>query len=259
MKGIGSIAASTLAVLAFAQQPQRSFEVASVKLGDPNDHRYSVRSLPGGRVSATKVSLRALIGIYYDVRDFQITGGPSWLGSERFNVEAHADSASFPPPGPAARSQLALMVQSLLADRFKLVVHRETRKGQVYELAAAKGSPKLKEVAETQQGVLTIGRGRWTSNAAPLGILAANLSQLLERPVIDKTGLTGFYDFTLTYTPEPGQGGAGPLPGPDAPPIDPNGPSLFTALQEQLGLRLAPAKGPIEMLVVDRAEKPSEN
>jgi uncharacterized protein (TIGR03435 family) len=249
--------------IAFAQQaPRPSFEVASIKPGDPTSRQFGFGVRPG-RFIVTNATLKMMVGFAYDVRDHQISGGPKWLDSDRFSIEAKPNSATPIPAGPEGMGQTRLLLQSLLADRFKLTLHRETKEEQVYELVVAKGGPKLKENAlpdaTGRQGLFSTGRGQMTGTAVPISVLSI-LSGQLGRSVIDKTGLTGKYDFTLTYTPEQGQGGAFGPPGPDAPPPpDPNGPSIFTALQEQLGLRLESAKGPVDILVVDHAEKPDAN
>jgi bla regulator protein blaR1 len=251
-----------LTMAAFAQQTERpSFEVASVKPGDPNERRVSLFIQPGGKLSTTNASLQMMIGFAYDVRDHQISGGPNWLDSAKFNVEAKAPGNIQIPPGPDGAAQLRLMLQSLLAERFKLAVHRETREQQVYDLVLDKGGTKMKDsnVAPGQQQGLRGGRGEITGMAAPVPLLVNFLSQQLGRSVIDRTGLTGKYDFTLKWTPDPGAA-AGPKGGDDtAPPVDVSGPSIFTALQTDLGLKLQSAKGPVEMLVIDSVEKPDAN
>jgi len=241
---------------AFAQEPKRTaFEVASIKPGDPSNPR-TVMGIQTGRFNAANATLKMLIDFAYDVRDNQIFGGPKWIDSDRFTIEAK-------PEGAATGPQIRLMMQSLLEERFKLALHRETKDGQVFQLVVAKGGSKLKEVPDAGQGGrrgLMMGRGQLNGTAAPMENLVAQLSQQLGRPMIDKTGLTGKYDFTLQWTPDPGQGAMFGPPGADAPPPpDPNGPTIFTALQEQLGLRLESAKGPVEVLVIERAEKPAEN
>jgi uncharacterized protein (TIGR03435 family) len=247
--------------IAFAQQPDRpSYEVASVKPGDPNDRQVRVAG-QGGRFTVANASLKMLIGLAYGVQDHQISGGPNWLDSEKYNIEAKIDSAAVTAPGPDSAGRMLLMIQSLLGERFKLTVHRESKEEQVYELVVAKGGSKLKEADTGKQGrgARRPGRGQLTSMGAPISSLVNALSQQLGRSVIDKTGLTGGYDFELKWTPDPGET-AGLFGGPDAPPPpDPNGPSIFTALQEQLGLRLESAEGPVEILVIDHAEKPDAN
>jgi bla regulator protein BlaR1 len=262
---VGFLIAGALAPrwIAFAQQPERpAFEVASVKRGDPNDRRFSLLMLPGGRLTTTNASLKMLIGFAYSVLNHQISGGPGWLDSDKYNIEAKPDSTVTIAPGPAGAPQIRAMTQALLAERFKLTLHRETKEESVYELVVGKGGSKLKEATETAKGPqqgLRLGRGELNGMAAPISLLVLYLSQQLGRSVIDKTGLTAKYDFTLTWTPELGP----QFPGgdrPDAPPPpDPNGPSLFTAVQEELGLRLESAKGSVDILVVDHAEKASEN
>jgi uncharacterized protein (TIGR03435 family) len=233
--------------------------VASIKPGDPNDQRESILTSPGGRFTAKGVTLRELISEAYDLRDHQISGGPGWMGSARFDIDARPSSAVEIALGPAGFSQIRPMIQSLLEERFRLAVHRETKQEPVYELVVARGGPKLKEVpdsANASQSGLHTERQKIVGTAARAPMLARVLAGRLGRSVIDKTGLTGKYDFTLEYTPDPG-----PLAGEqDAPPPpDSSGPSLFTALQDQLGLKLESAKGPVEVLVIDHAEKPDAN
>jgi bla regulator protein BlaR1 len=256
--GFVAAAAMTPRWIAFAQQePKLSFEVATVKPADPNSP-YSFRQLPGGRWVATNVPLRDLIASAYAVPTPRMAGGPGWLDSDRFTIDAKP--AAPLPPWPESNKQLSLMLQSLLEDRFKLAVHWEKKEAAVYDLVAAKGGPKLKEADADEKSGFGMERGRIKSLALPLGYLASNLAYLLGRPVNDKTGLSGNYDYTLAYTPDAAQAAAVGPPGADAaPPPDPNGPSIFTALQEQLGLRLESAKGPVEVLVIDHAERPDAN
>jgi uncharacterized protein (TIGR03435 family) len=231
--------------IAFAQTaPRPSFEVASVKPSGPDDH-LMYRLQPGGRYIATGLTLKTLIGNAYAVPEFRISGGPGWRDSDKFNIEAKVGIAL--PPWPDSSKQLNLMLQSLLEDRFKLAMHRETRDEPVYELVAAKGGVKLKTAKADESAGFEMDTGRIHSMAVPLEYLAANLAYLLGRTVIDKTGLAGKYSFTVTFTPD------------DASPADTNGPSLFTALQDQLGLKLESSKGPVELLVIDHVEKPDAN
>jgi uncharacterized protein (TIGR03435 family) len=170
------------------------------------------------------------------------------------------------------------MLQALLADRFKLSIHRETKELPVYALVAAKNGPKLQEAKAdatypngikgpdgvARGGMMRIGGGEVTGQGLPIANLTRMLSQQLGRTVIDKTGLTGKYDFTLQWTPDESQGpmfkGAdGAPPGGNPAPPESSGPSLFTAIQEQLGLKLESQKGPVEIIVIDHVEKPSQN
>jgi uncharacterized protein (TIGR03435 family) len=237
-----------------------SFDAASIKPGDGYDGRIGLRIQPGGRLSTTNTPLKMLINYAYDANN-QVVGGPSWVESATFNIEARADSTTPFPTGPEADERMRLMLQFLLADRFKLSVHWDTREAQVYELGIAKGGPKLKAVdASAATPRMQVALGHFIGTAEPISQLVRNLSQRLGRPVIDKTGLSGRYDFELTYTPDPGQMPAGGLlPQGGAPLPDPNGPSIFAALEEQLGMKLQSARGPVQVLVVDHAEKPSGN
>jgi uncharacterized protein (TIGR03435 family) len=231
--------------IGFAQSTLRpSFEVASVKPSGPDDHlRYRLQ--PGGRYIATGLTLKMLIGNAYSVPDFLISGGPGWRDSDKYNIEAKVGSPL--PPWPDSNKQLSLMFQSLLEDRFKLVVHREIREEPVYELVVARSGAKLKMASADERAGFEMTTGRIHSMAVPLEYLATNLGYLLGRQVMDKTGLTGRYSYTITYTPE------------DAAPADAEGPSIFTAVQEQLGLKLESTKGRVELLMIDHAEKPSAN
>jgi uncharacterized protein (TIGR03435 family) len=242
-----------VAFFAFAQQP--SFEVASVRLNQSGERRYSIGP-KGDRFSATNIRLCDLVTWAYDLEAFQITGGPSWFSSDRFDVEAKAEGAS-------SVGQFRLMLRPLLAQRFALRVHREARQGPVYALVVAKGGPKLKAAQcvgipsplNPCGGFSGSLRGSLIGRADSLAEFVKPLSSILGRPVVDKTGLGGIYDFDLNWTPDEM---ARPGPGdPDAPAVDPNGPSFFAALQEQLGLRLESAKGAVEVLVIDNAARPS--
>jgi uncharacterized protein (TIGR03435 family) len=163
--------------------------------------------------------------------------------------------------------QRRTMFQSILADRFKLVVHHETRELPIYVLSVAKGGPKFKEstpddpaaTGPRRRGMM-MQRGKITATDAQVSMLVTILSRQLGRTIVDKTGLTGNYDFTLEFTPDegasapPGSGGAPPPPPPDS-----AAPSIFTALPEQLGLKLESTKGPVDVIVIDHIEKPAEN
>jgi bla regulator protein blaR1 len=249
-----------------------TFEVASIKPSNPNAEGSGIQFMPGGGLRMTNVTLKQMITFGYDVRPFQVQGGPGWINSDRYDLLAKPDSS----PGAVdattnlhkmtdeqfmtTQQQMRARLQPLLAERFQLAVHRETKEQSVYALVIGKSGSKLKET-KGEGRRMGITRGKIDAQGVPLQIFVQNLSSLLGRPVLDQTGLKGDYDFELSWTPDPGQspGPAGP-PGLDAStPPDPNGPSLFTAIQEQLGLRLESAKGPVEMIVIDRAEKASEN
>jgi uncharacterized protein (TIGR03435 family) len=244
---------------ASAQETRPEFEVASVKPSNPTDPVFGMRIPPGGdRFSITNATLEMLIGFAYRLPNPQISGGPKWVDSESFTIEAKVDSATRLSPGNAGFGQVMLMLQSLLADRFKLSMHKETRSEAVYELSVAKRGAKLKKAEADDKLGRRIGRGL-VAGTMPLPVLAVSLSQSLDRPVVDKTGLAGNYSFTLTYTPEVGQGARFGPPAPDDSPTDAGAPSIFTALREQLGLELKSAREPVEVLVIDHVERPSEN
>jgi uncharacterized protein (TIGR03435 family) len=254
------------------QQPKLTFEVASIKPADPDARGTSIQFMPGGGLKMTGIPLRGMITFAYDVRDFQVSGGPGWVGAERFDVMARPDNAT--AGGPAdfaqmnddqrktARVQTSERLRALLADRFQLMVHKETKEQPIYALVLAKNGSKLQETKETgkQQSMMT-NKGRSEGHAVPVEMLAQVLSGLTGRPVVDKTGLTGKYDFVLEWTPDAGADARaqGFGDGITEPAPAPGGPTIFTALQEQLGLRLEAQKGPVQNIVIDRAEKPSEN
>jgi uncharacterized protein (TIGR03435 family) len=241
----------------------QQFEAASIKPSAPMGMgmmKVGMQMLPGGRVSMSGVTAKLLIQQAYGVRDFQIVGGPSWLGTERYDITAK-------PEGTANQDQVKVMIQALLADRFKLQFHRETKELPTYALVVAKGGPKVHE-SEVEGGpdkakgtrINMHGRGQFEMERAPVAALANQLAQVLGRSVIDKTELTGNYDFKLEWTPDEGAHEMMRGPSPDGPaPADPQGVSIFTALQDQLGFKLEATKGPVEILVIERAEKASAN
>jgi len=266
--------------LAFGQTAPAplTFEVASIKPNSGDDRRIGIQFMPGGGLRTTGTTLKFLVTFAYDVRDFQVSGGPGWLNSDRFDIVAKSGGSENATQDDmrnmtdeqmkTAAEQMRLKLQALLADRFQLTIHRESKEQPVYALVIGKNGSKLQESKVQQKGdrrrMMRMGRGELTGDGVGLEMLAENLSSQLGRPVIDRTGLKGDFDFKLTWTPDPGQSMAGfggpPPPGADAPPPpDPNGPSIFTAVQEQLGLRLESQKGPVNLIVIDRVEKLSEN
>ncbi len=261
-----------------------SFEVASIKPNHSGDRRFFVSWQPG-RFNANGMTLKFLITMAYDVKEFQVSGGPSWVNTERYDIDAKEPDSIAQELDKLPREQRSpladSMLQSLLADRFQLKLTRGTKEMPAYALVVAKGGPKLQEAkpvdtqADAPSGpgghphgpMMRMGRGEVSGQGVAAAFLASVLSQQLGRTVLDKTGLKGNYDFTLKWTPEqgegmmmagPGPGGGGPPPD-GAPPPDASGPSIFTALQEQLGLRLEPTKAPAEVLTIDHVEHPSEN
>jgi uncharacterized protein (TIGR03435 family) len=224
-----------------------------------------MQMLPGGRISMGGVTVSLLIQQAYQVRDFQVAGGPDWLRSDRYDVIAKPENAASP-------DQVRVMLQALLKDRFQLKFHRETKELPTYALVVAKGWPKLQVSKEAPPAegegrgrggrggqMRMMGRGHFEANGLPVSALANQLAQALGRSVIDKTGLTGNYDFKLDWTPDENQRGLIAGPGGEPAPAPTEGISIFTAVQDQLGLKLESTKGPVEILVIDGVERPSEN
>jgi uncharacterized protein (TIGR03435 family) len=296
------VAGATLSVAWPAAQAPRApsaapaFEVASIKPNNSGDGRIMMQNQPG-RYIATNVTLRLLIRNAYQLQDFQIAGGPSWLNSDHFDINAKVpdEFRDQPPMRPGgAPGPLQLMIRALLADRFKLAVHNETKDSPIYALILARSDGKLgpglkksdvdcaaafaagrarggpmpppgpPQPGERMPCGMRIGPGNLMGGGALMPQFANTLGMFAGRVVLDRTGLQGAYDIDLTWTPD--QMPPRPPGAPTDPPvqfngvaIDPNGPSLFTAVQEQLGLKLDSQRGPVEVLVIDRAEKPVDN
>ena len=205
--------------------------------------------VPGGGLRVSNATLKDLIETAYQVRSFQILGGPAWLGAARYDVTATSGT-------PSDDATVRREVQTLLETRFQLQTHRETRELPEYSLMVEKSGVKpegLRVTDKARRGI-NARSGAMTGEAAPMANLALVLSRQLGRPVVNNTGLAGNYDFSLQWTPDLSPAAPGDQTVTDSP-----GPSLFTALREQLGLRLETTKGPVEVIVIDRAERPSEN
>lgn len=261
----------------------------------------TIRMAPG-TISAIGMPIRPLIRqAYGPLQDFQLVGGPDWIDADRFDIEARLES-------PPSQPMMQAMLRQLLAERFGLRVHTESRELPIYELMLARDDGRLgQELKPSAPDCVTMmtaqgrgrggpgvdrgggppptgaraggrgpgpiafdgpppcgsrgsGFGRLRAGGTTMTQLAAGLSGAAQRVVVDKTGLTGYYDVTLTYAPDPGQLPlAPPPPGVELPTIDPNGPSLFTAVEEQLGLKLEPARGQVDVVVIDSVERPTEN
>lgn len=236
-----------------------AFEVASIKPNTSADRRVSFQISPGGRLAITNGSAKMLITMAYNLKPHQLEGAPNWLDTERYDITAKGGAGE-------REDQLKLMAQSLLEDRFKLKFHRVTKEMPVYALVAGKNGPKLQasEVSSEQRRQFRIGRGQINLAGADMAGLADALSNLVGRTVLDRTGISGTYDIKLEWTPDETEAPLfkGPPDGPaggSAPALDSSGPSVFTAVQEQLGLKLEAQKGPVEVMVIDHIEKPSEN
>lgn len=229
-----------------------SFEVASIKPSTTNEPRYYKFNVGDDRFRGTNISLKDWIKTAWAVTDFEMTGAPQWTSSENFDIDAKAENPI------RSVDEGFQMLKSLLEDRFGLKVHRETKQMPMYSLMVGKNGPKMKLSADqtgTTGGVREVRFGRIAGEAVPVSMIAGILTGLAGRRVLNKTGLMGRYDVDLRYTPDSGQAlGATPEPT-DSPDEE----SLFGALQTQLGLKLEPTRGPIEMLIIDHIERPSSN
>ncbi len=245
-------------LIAFLTLAQSQFDVVSVKPSAPDEHNsFMMRNLPGGAIRFSGMPLRMMIMSAYDVKAFQISGGPDWIRTDRWDIQAKVEGVE----GHLTMAQERPMLQALMADRFQLKIHKETREMPVYALVVDKKGSKLVEHT-TGESQTRNGNGMLNVKNHSTEWLAFWLAQQLGRVVIDRTNLKAEYDFQLEWSPDPGQGGAesiGLPPEMPRPRPETNGPSIFTALQEQLGLRLVSQKGPVEIVVIDSVEKPSSN
>jgi uncharacterized protein (TIGR03435 family) len=226
--------------------------VASIKPADPNARGSSSNS-DRRFVTIKNWTLKRLVRRAFGVEDYQVTGGPNWLDTYHFNISAKVDEAEPELKGKEGQERVQAMLESLLDERFEFQFHRETKTLPVYNLVAAKSGFKLTAVKDTGGSSSNSNNGKLTAQGISMAALAVFLSGEMERPVLDATGISGVFDFKLEWSRQ--QDGAAKAP--DANEIA--GPSIFTALQEQLGLKLESTKGPVEIIVVDHAEKPTEN
>ncbi len=240
---------------ASAQQTRRTFDVAAIHVAKPGSDRGFIKPLPGGNgYIVQNINLKTMISVIYRIPARQITGGPDWLNTTTFNIETRSDSVS-------NLEELHTMFKNLLADRFGLKLHINKKDGRVYELHVEKSGLKMQPDGTRPDLNIPINMTRpsvFTGIKVPMEYLCWFLSQQFRddpRPVIDKTGLTEVYDFTLTFQPELPPG----LTPDDLLPEIRKLPTLFDALPDQLGLRLQPAKGPVDFCVIDHAEMPSAN
>lgn len=217
-------------------QSALTFDAASIKPSDPTHIGAQVYSPGPGRFTAMTAPVKNLVAFAYKVRDLQLSGAPRWAETEPWDISAEA-------PGHPTIDELRLMVQNLLADRFHLKLHHELKELAVYDLVVGRKGAILKEVDKPGHGV-SPGKDRIFGVGGNMATLASVLTGTVGRMVRDRTDLKGFYDFNLTWAPD------------DA--SEP-GASIFTALQEQLGLKLEPSKGPVDTLVIDAVTRPSAN
>lgn len=268
-----------------ADPPAVAFEAASVKANKSGDSDTSMRPQPGGRFSATNAPVQLFITYAYQLQPFQLPGAPAWLRTDRFDILARMEGdPPVLPPVAGEATPMMLAMRTLLAQRFKLAVHWETQELPVYELVVARPDRKLgpnihpaavdcaamsaASAAAAKEGRvinpnppdrvacgMRNNAGRFQFGGNPMSLFATGLANQVARTVVDRTGLTGNWDFEFTFTPERFRQVRST--GVDAPAVDPDGPSLFTAIQEQLGLKLESTKGPVKVLVIDHVEQPS--
>jgi bla regulator protein BlaR1 len=258
---------SLTSVAIYAQTAPSSEYEASVKPSSPSAPSTGINLAPGGRLTANGATLRMLITFTEDLMDYQVTGGPSWINSDRFDIVARLDNPIGADPRAMSedqrkqfQQQVRKMVQNILADRFQFKSHRETKDMPLYELVADKNGPKLTaSQPDARPRIRRTAMGQMTGQAVNMKLLAEFLSAQVGRSVTDKTGLTGEYDVKLEWSPSPDQVPPSTASGAGQPPQLPEGASIFTALKEQLGLKLESLKGPVSIMVIDHVEKPSAN
>jgi uncharacterized protein (TIGR03435 family) len=246
---IGAIATLAARTGAAQQESGFQFDVASIKpsKADPYSSSFSISR---GRLRITNTTVKSLIQSAYSVLPDQINGAPAWADSVHYDIEATSDDDPTISSAESSR-RTNLRLKALLASRFQLAIHRETKEWQAYTLVVGKEGPKLTPTAlEGHGNSMRTGSGHVEATGLTMNDLAANISNWLRRPVANQTGIEGRFDLTLDFESE-GAVEAGAA--------DTGRPSLFTAVQDQLGLKLEPKKVPVEMLIVDRIERPSEN
>ena len=247
------IIAAFLAVIPlYSQNSGLQFDVASVRLSAADARSGTVRPAPGRRrYLANAVSLKLLITVAYQVNSEQVAGGPGWMSTDRFDMNAEAEK-------PSSIEDLHVMLRNLIADRFKLRVHSETKQRPVYVLSVDRSGVKmtLRDNATADDPLIAQpAPGTLTAQFTPMDYFAWLLSLFLDRPILNRTGLPGVYDFRLSWTPALSAGLPDSRSFNDAG-DDNSGPGIFEALRKQLGLRLQPENGPVEILVIDHAERP---
>ncbi len=237
-----------LPLLVYAQAPKAIFEAASIKPSDPSSAGYSWNTYPG-RLTVQNLSLKNLIMLAWDVKSYQIAGGPKWLDGDRFDVVAKMDeSEANAARGKEADARIRMALQALLTDRFQLRIHADSKPLSAYSLVAARSGFRLRPVEKVHGRSSSWGRGQLTAKESSIAEFASALSNQMDRPVVDHTGIDGIYDFTLKWSP-----------GEDPDAEDSAGASLFTVIQETLGLKLEGKKIPVPMIAVESAEKPDAN
>jgi uncharacterized protein (TIGR03435 family) len=237
MRTIGLLA--LLAVSAAGQV----FEVASVKPGDQNVTEWGINESNNG-LTARNSPVRDLVLYAYDAKEYQLSGGPKWLDTMRYTIVAKLeDTAKAPPHGNESDPRLMAAMRALLAERFQLAVHREKKDVPGYALVRGKAGFQLRKVEGPAGSSWTMGAGKAAFHHASLPELAEALAHILGRPVVDESGIEGAYDVTLEWAPDGSTDG---------------GPSIFAALQD-VGLKLEARKVQVDLIVIDKAERPGEN
>jgi len=234
-----------------AQSPK--FEVVSIHPHAPDDSTFRVTMLSNGQFTATGSAAKLVLMLAYNIQEAQVVGGPSWLATEKWDIEAQSGDDVM-----HSAEETRQMLQAMLEERFALRIHRATEQRPAYVLTVAKGGPKFKAVEHEGSTNYRITRNSITLQRGDVERLAQILSTALGRPVIDRTGLSGLYDLSVQWDDAPIREGG--VPGLDVPatPGNDHG-SIFTAIQDQLGLRLESQRAPVEVIVIDRIDTPSEN
>jgi uncharacterized protein (TIGR03435 family) len=243
-----------------AADAKPAFEVATIKPSDPA-RPGKVFTIRGQDVITINTTLSDLITMAYNLHPRQVTGGPAWLESDKYDITGRPEI-----PGQPNTTQLKIMIQKLLADRFQLKFHTEKKELGVYAITVGKTGSKLTKSASDPNGLPGLFFGRGTPgmtfnvrNATIAEVASVLQGNVLDKPVVDQTGLSEKYDFLLKFTPDPGQmTGLGGPPPPAADNLDAP-PDIITAVQQQLGLKVENTKAPVDVIVIDRVEKPSEN
>ena len=242
-----------------AADAKPSFEVVTIKPSVPGRPGKGI-GFRGRHFMAANLNVNDLIGFAYAVQAKQVIGAPAWFDSDLYDIDGVPDIEGVP-----SQKQINMMLQGLLADRFKLVFHREKRELSVYAITVAKGGPKITPTQSKPDAPMAFffrKLGALTVGNQTMSDFASWMQTVLDKPVVDQTGLKDRYDFTLNWTPDSSQFAQFRSTGATVPPPsdDPNAPpSLSTAIQEQLGLRLEPVKAPADVIVIDKVEKPSAN
>ena len=233
--------------------PVPAFEVVSVKSARSGAGGMDITSDPG-RLTLRNVTLRFCIEAAYHLKDYQVSGGPGWLNTEVYDIDAKAS-------GPATSGEMYRMLQPMLADRFKLALNWEAHEAQGYALLVGKNGVMVRQVESGEGAEMRVGRDHITARKVSMARFSEALSNILDRPVVDVTGLSGVFDIDIKWLPDERQAVQKPgmEPMPSASSDDVSSPSIFGAVQEQLGLKLEARKIAERILVVVSAEKPTAN